>query len=75
LSILKSAWNKLDPALAGNQICGDFNRGSDGKAPAGPYAVSVSDLSILKSNWNIVNGPAAGCEASKSVVAASGPMP
>jgi len=76
LNVLKSAWNKLDAALTGNQICADFSRSSDGKAPSGPYAVSVGDLNILKSNWNIVNGPASGlCEATKAVVAPSGPMP
>lgn len=76
LNVLKSGWNKLDAQLAGNNICADFSRSSDGKTPTGPYAVSVGDLNILKSNWNIVNGPASGlCEATKAVVAPSGPMP
>jgi hypothetical protein len=75
LNILKSGWSKLDAALAGNQPCADFDRATSGKSPTGPYGVSNNDLNILKSNWSIVNGPAPGCEASKAVVAPSGPMP
>jgi hypothetical protein len=51
LTILKSAWSKLDSQLSGNNICADFDWLPSGKPPMGPYRVSGGDLTILKSSW------------------------
>jgi hypothetical protein len=74
LEVLKAAWNKDLATILGNKvidfnpacsnscsvplICADF----DHKPYAKPnYRVSIPDLTILKANWNIPNGPDPNC--------------
>jgi hypothetical protein len=73
LTVLKAAWNKPleivdgnsttvgtspNPPLAVDWICADFDHAHEGK---GLVRVAVEDLTILKANWNVNNGPDPNC--------------
>ena len=59
LTILKAAWEKALPDLAGEpNICADFDHELFGK---NSYRVATPDLTILKEYWEETDGPDPNC--------------